>query len=325
MSIEAEVRAIRQSAAVARRPDVRTLELTGPDRGRFLNSMLTRDVSRLSPSQGAMAIKTNNRGRIEAVLRVRALEGAFQLDVLEAVATKLEKTLAGYIIMDDCAIADVSAGREVVSVLGPKAGEVLGAPLPQLVEHGFVREPNGRTIVRDAMLGLDGFEIHLPAGGAVGFIGEIVARGAVPVSLEALDVARVEAGVAIDGRDLDDTIPMEARLERALDFDKGCYVGQEVIARAHNLGGVKHILVGIVLEGDRVPEKDAPILLMDGRTRTGEVTSAVYSPTLDRVIALGYVKRAQESPGAEILVAPSSGSSPAPEIRGRIVDLPFVR
>jgi folate-binding protein YgfZ len=313
MTIEEEVRALRASAAVIQRPDVRTLELTGPDRVRFLEGMVSNNVSRIRTGEGAIALKTTNKGRIEGVLRVRADKESLFIDVSSVVADRVRQNLDQLIIMDDCAIADVSDRRRVISVFGPSSRALLGAPL--LADHAFADLPIGR-VIRDAMLGLEGYEAHVPVSSRL--FDELLEKGATSISPEALDTARIEQGVPLDGRDLEDTIPMEARLERALDFDKGCYVGQEVIARAHNLGGVKHILVGLVLEGETVPERDATILLADKTTKTGGVTSSVRSPTLGKVIALGYVKRSSENVGTELFVA-----LPSP-VRAHVALLPFV-
>ena len=128
-----------------------------------------------------------------------------------------------------------------------------------------------------------------------------------------------------DGVDIDvDTIPMEARLEPAIDFKKGCYVGQEVIARAHNLGGVKHILVGLSFEGDTPPPAGATLVSADESKNTGEVTSAVASPTLGRAIGLGYVRVAHQAPGTSLVVH-APGDSGAPIGRAEVASLPLVK
>jgi folate-binding protein YgfZ len=135
-------------------------------------------------------------------------------------------------------------------------------------------------------------------------------------------VLRVEAGVPRAGRELDeDTLPMEARLERALDFKKGCYVGQEVIARATNLGGIKHILVGLSLEGEPDALLGAALWPEAGDKVTGEITSAVRSPTLDgKVIGLGFVRKLHEAPGTVLEARMGDGRTAS----ARVTALPFV-
>lgn len=315
--IEQEVKAIWDAAAVLARPDVATLELTGPDRVRFLNGMVSNDVARLTPGKGLFALKTSSRGRVEGVLRVRALEDRFRVDLSAGVAERVRAILEQFIIMDDCAVRDVSSERDVVSIFGPRANDVIGAP--DLEPHAFAVEPE-RVVIKDAMLGLLGYELHVPRGEGDAVARRLVDNGAVPMSFEALDVARIEAGTPLDGRDIDDdTIPMEARLERGLSFEKGCYVGQEVIARATNLGGVKHILVGLAIDGDALPAPGAAILLGESGTQIGELTSVARSVSLGRIIGLGYVRRAHETPGTRLRIDVAG----AP-VAASVAELPFV-
>lgn len=309
--IDAEVKALRMGAAVLARPDVKTLRLVGPDRVRFLNGMVSNDVAALAPGQGVRAVKTSSKGRVEALVRVRATSDALFIDARAAVAERVRATLDQFIIMDDCAISDVSDARDVVSLVGPDSARVLDAaglgapalPLGALAPHAFA-SAGDVVIVADPTLGVPAFELHAPAGQGDALAERLVAVGATPISSEALEILRIEAGVPVDGRELDDeTFPMEARLESAISFSKGCYIGQEVIARATNFGGVKHILVGLVVDGDALPEEGAPVFVDGSDVRVGELTSIARSPTLGRTIALGYVRRTEEAPGTRVVVA----------------------
>ena len=324
MALDGEVRALREAAGALPRPEVSTLVLTGPDRQRYLNGMVSGNVARLQPGDGLLAVKPNGRGRVEAVVRVRAGEEALFLDLAAVVATQVQRSLEQLIIMDDCALADGTGGREVLGVCGPAAAEVLARAglegAAALAEHGS-RSFGEVTVIRDRGFGVDGFELHVPAGGAGAMLERLAAAGAARVSAEALEVLRVEAGVPRDGAELDDdVIPLEARLEPILDFTKGCYVGQEVIARAHNLGGVKHILVGVKVTGEVVPPLGAELFAASAADKvTGELTSAVRSPALG-VIGLGYVRRAHEAPGTALVVLWPEGRAEA-----EVAELPFVR
>ncbi|MCK6551220.1 hypothetical protein L6R52_35625 [Myxococcota bacterium] len=322
--IDAEVKVLRTGAGVLARPDVKTLRLVGPDRVRFLNGMVSNDVAALAPGQGVLAVKTSSKGRVEALVRVRAASDALLLDVTAAVAERTRATLEQFIIMDDCVISDVSAERDVVSIVGPEGAHVLAAAgfdgAAALAPHAST-SIGDVTVVADPSLGVPGFELHAPAGQGEAIALRLVAAGASPVSLAALDVVRVEAGVPADGRELDDeTFPMEARLEHAISFSKGCYIGQEVIARATNFGGVKHILVGLVVDGDALPEEGAPIFVEGSDVRAGELTSIVRSPTLGRTIALGFVRRTEEAVGTRLVVASASVG----RVGATVAALPFV-
>lgn len=319
------VSAFREGAAVLERPEVRTLAVTGPDRVRFLNGMVTNDVSALKDGEGMMAVKTSNRGRVEGVLRVRAFADRLAIDLLDVVAEKVRKTLDQFIIMDDCAVADVSDQREVVAIYGPEARKMLTGidlAVPKDLPQHFYVARDGVVVIREAMLGLDGFELHVPFGSGSAVRNSLLGQGAKRASWPDLDVARVEAGAPIDGRELDDdTIPMEARLDPAINMHKGCYVGQEVIARATNLGGVKHILVGVKLSGDEAAQEGTPLYSGPGGPRTGELCSVVWSPNMKCFIALAFVHKKDEAPGTTLVAKPDSGHPIADAL---VTALPFV-
>lgn len=318
MAIVDELRALGEGVAVIARESQCTLRLAGPDRVRFLNGMVTNDVTNLGQGQGVRAIKTNNRGRVEALMRVRTDGDAFLLDADAVVADKLRATLDMFIIMDDCTIADVSGDRAVIALLGPKARsiiEAVGWALPEAdaPPASFVQQ-DGRVVIVDDTFGVDGFEIHVAVDRAAADFDALVSAGATPASVQALDVARVERGVPVDERDVgDDTIPLEARLQSMISFTKGCYVGQEVISRATNLGQVNYLLVGVKL-GEAIDEGAE---LFAGDRRVGEVTSVVDSPT-HGTIALAYVHRKHEAPGT-VLAARSDDRS----VEATVVALPF--
>jgi folate-binding protein YgfZ len=313
-----EVQAIRSGAAVVLRPEVRTLALTGPDRVRFLNGMVSNDVAKLTPGRGQLAVKANNKGRIEGMLRVRMSEDALLLDVRDVVAAKILEVLDKFIVMDDCTIRDVSAERQILGLYGPESKKVLaGAGLDPgaLDPHAFVVK-GGATIIRDTWLFVDGYELHVEDAEALRE--KLIGAGATAISSEALDAARIEAGVPIDGVDLDEeTIPLEARLEHAIDYEKGCYVGQETIARATNFGQVRHVLVGLDIGGEQAPPHGAKIV--SGGKETGEITSAVVSPTLGRPIGIGYVRTSDDLIGNWVTVEHGGQTWEA-----AIASLPFV-
>src|SRR5687768_6706842 len=109
-----EVDTIRKGAGVIMRPDLRTLELTGEDRVRYLNGMVSNDVTKLSPGRGQLAVKASNKGRIEGMLRIRMREDAILIDLRAVVAAKVFSVLEKFIVMDDCTIRDISSERDVV-------------------------------------------------------------------------------------------------------------------------------------------------------------------------------------------------------------------
>jgi folate-binding protein YgfZ len=317
MKEEAEI--IRTGAGVIMRPDLRTFELTGVDRVRYLNGMVSNDVTKLSPGTGQLAVKASNKGRIEGMLRIRMREDAILIDVRAVVAAKVFAVLEKFIVMDDCSIRDVSSERDVVAIHGPASKQVLaaaGIDPGALEPYAFTRSGEV-VVVRDPWLRVDGYELHAPGGPALRQ--RLLDAGAKPISEEAVDAVRIEAGVPIDGVELgEDTIPLEARLEHAIDFTKGCYIGQEVISRATNLGQIRHVLVGLDLGGDRPPPRGAKII--SSGKETGEVTSAVMSPTLGRMIGMGYVRSSDDLIGNWLTITDGSGG----QWDATVAALPFV-
>ncbi len=333
--------AVQRGVALCRRPELRTLMLEGPDRVRFLNGMLTQDVRALSAGRGAPALKVSAKGRIEASVRVRASEDRLFLEVRALRADKLLRTLEQHMIMDDCSIQDVSAARTVLTLLGPSSssllGSVLGAPVPALEPDasgpviGGVNPPagataplyasapviGGLTVIADRSWGVPGLELHVPPADAEALFQRLIEGGAVPISDGELEIIRIERGVPLDGPELDEeTLPMEAKLSAAVSLEKGCYVGQEVIARGTNLGGVNYALVGIALGAQ--PEVPGTTLYAAGEDKAqGELCSVCYSPRLGQHIALAYVRKAHEAPGSAL----EAGVERHPV---RVAALPFV-
>lgn len=327
------LQAVREGAALCRRPELRTLLLEGPDRVRFLNGMLTQDVRALGPGQSALALKVSAKGRIEASVRVRAAEDRLLLEVRALRADKLLRTLEQHMIMDDCSIRDVSSERTVLSLLGPASasllGALLGAPLPALgvsdeasggakpLARCSFLELDGLTVIADRSFGLPGLELHVPPARADALFSGLERLGAAPISEAELEIVRIERGVPVDGPELDeDTLPMEAKLSAAVSLEKGCYVGQEVIARGTNLGGVQYGLVGVALGAEASPPGTSLYAGAEDKPQ-GELCSVCYSPRLGQHIALAYVRKAHEAPGTELW----AGSLRHPV---RVSALPFV-
>lgn len=295
----AAVAALRDSAGVLVRPDVLTVRVSGSDRIRFLNGMLSNDVEKLGIGEGQRAVKASAKGRVEGVLRVRRCELDVLLDLREVSAGRVAGELVKFIVMDDVSISDASSERQVVSIHGPESRAVLAKVGFQAIpERNLSFTTGDPTIIRDDEFGVEGYELHVGDAGRT--LEALVAQGAVEVTFPDLDIVRVEAGRPLDGVDIDlDTIPMEARLEEAIDLDKGCFIGQEVIARATLRGGVKHRLVGLRF-GDRLPPAGAELWPEGAERAAGELTSSVFSPTLKRFIGLGYLHIDHEAPGTRL-------------------------
>lgn len=322
VNIQAQVEALRNGAGVCLRPELLTLKVSGPDRVRYLNGMLTNDVTALNVGDAHRSVKTTHKGKVQGVLRVRAEAEALLVDVLEVAAPVVAEALLKLLIMDDATLSDATPERSVLSIQGADAAGLMtraGYDVDGLASMQH-RASDGVTLIRDDLHGVPGYEVHLAPADSAEVLRKLLDEGGVAVSPEAIKVLRVEAGVPIDGDDLDDsTIPLEARLEPAISFTKGCFLGQEVLARAHNLGGVKHILVGLQVEGDVVPEAGAEIFAEGVDKATGEVTSPVFSPACGGVIALGYVRVVHQEANTALRLRWSGQETGA-----HVVPLPFV-
>ena len=314
MSVADEVLATRRTAGVFRLEDRALLEVRGSDRVRYLQGQLTNDVARLDASRadsGCQALVLTREGRIVAAFQVIARPDAFWLETDAAAAPAAIARLEKFVIADDVAIADRSAAFVRLGVEGPHAPALLATATGAALEV----PPDGAVVAQ-----IDGAEVVVAAFGWSGEAARqiLVARehadrveaalraaalahGAVVASAAALEVLRVEAGTPRFGAELGEhTLPAELRLEhRAISFTKGCYTGQEVVARMHSRGRVGHLLVGIAIDGDALPAIGATIEAAG--SRIGDVTSAAHSPHAGS-IALGFVRRGSDEPGTALVV-----------------------
>lgn len=287
------------------------LEFTGPDRVRYLNAVLTNNVRDLKDGDGNISLLLNAQGHILAEVETYALADRLLLVSYAMIRERLVSTLEKYIIMDDVTLEDVSDRNAVVSLEGPRSTEVvamLGGPaLESLAELGHT-EINIAEIpcrmVRRSPNGVAGCEFIVDRSRAA----ELwkVLEGAVrvhdggPVGYEALNVLRLEAGVPWFGYDFSEKqIPHEAGLEKThISYTKGCYTGQEIVERVRSRGHVNRRLVGLKFSSDEPPPADTPLRV--GDTEVGRVTRAAYSPAWRCAIAMGYVRRENNSVGSEL-------------------------
>lgn len=299
--------------------------LTGEDRITFLQGMVSNDVKRLADGEGVYATMLTVQGRVVTDLRIYRLAEALWLDVPAPRLTTARETLGKYIVADDVEIEDLD-DVPLLALEGPVAAAVCQAALG--IDLSTLRPLNHVPFELDGSVGR---LVAVSHGGEVGALcfaprplgpslwRRLVAAGAAPVGLAALDVARVEAGIPWVGIDMDDSyLAPEVGLADGLNFRKGCYIGQEVVERVAARGQVQRKLVGLVLAGDTLPTSGAVVLHED--KEVGRVTSAVLSPALGCAIALAYVRRSAWERGTSVEVAFGA------ERRGSatIADLPFL-
>ncbi len=325
MSLAEIVAATRSSAGLFVMEDRALLELRGDDRVRWLDGMISGDVQALvdgDEGSGCYATLLTNRGAIVADLHVGRLGDFFVLESRRDQLPKILETLTRFIIADDVTLRGLGEDLEALGLEGPRAAQVLSATVGSEValaaEDWAALEIAGRRVWVAAFgfSGETGFQIHLAREDRSTVEAALEAAGKsydlVRGDATALEVMRIEAGIPALCSELgEDVFPAEARLERAISISKGCYVGQEIVARLRARGQVNHLLVGLRIEGDALPALDTT--LSAKQRRTGEITSAAVSPVYGP-IALGYVRREHSAVGTRV------------EFEGgaaRIVALPF--
>jgi folate-binding protein YgfZ len=306
--------AARRRAAVLDRSDRGRVLISGADRASYLQGLFTNDIAALGPGQGLYTAWLTPQGRMIADLWVYELGDGILLTmdggVRETVCTKLEQ----FVFAEDVQVVDATEALSQVAIIGPHAAPMaaaaLGVPresVERIGERGNVRLASavGPTIVtRTTDAGEGGYDLYGPGAASGALVERLTAAGAAPLDPETAEAIRIEAGVPRFHRDMDEeTIPLEAGLEStAISFTKGCYVGQEVIVRVlhRGHGRIARKLVGLAIEGAAVPPAGAAVRA--GEREIGRVTSAVFSPALQRPIALAYVHRDFVEPGTRVKI-----------------------
>ena len=302
--------ALRENAAWLDLSSRGRIFASGEDRLRLLHAMTTNQVKELQPDQGCYAFFLNPQGRILADANLFILPDRILLDVEPEVRESLYQHLDKFIIADDVTLEDVSESLTAISVEGPKAEEVLaamGAPIPE-APYSHV-DWDGRIVARVNASGEPGFRIF----------GEKLPH--TPADAESVRVVRLEHAKPRYGEDIfDTTLPQETQQKHALNFNKGCYIGQEIVERIRSRGHVNRLLVGLRIDGAEAPASGTK-LSADG-AEVGEITSAAFSPALGKFVALGYVRaqfathntalRAGDSNAITTPVAGSPEAAPVP-------------
>ncbi len=321
----AEYAALRDAAGVIDRSPLGKVIVTGRDRQSFLQGMLSNDVKSLEPGQGTAAAFLDAHGKVMALLTVYALEDRLLLELPPSLTEKTLQALDKFLISEKAAFEAADEAFAVLAVQGPGARsllEKLAGRTLDLAPYYHVEAPIAGAPVRvinRAEGHVAGFHCWTAAAHGAALWRALVAEGARPVGMEALNVLRMEAGMPWYGHDVDETVILpETRLEQLVSYTKGCYIGQEVVARVKYRGHVNRALSGLIVDGDRVPAPGAAVMA-DGK-EIGRITSAVRSLALGRPIALSYLRREHFAPGSAVGVQDGGALLPA-----RVAELPFVR
>jgi tRNA-modifying protein YgfZ len=311
VELDGQYRALRERAGYLDRSGRGKLMVRGSDGAEFLQGQLTNDVEALEPNAGCYAALLDRKGRTQADMRVLHLEtGELWLDTEPETTATVERHLRMYSVGREVEVEDVTGEWAILSVIGPGAAEVAGAPpLGSEDDQRFYQRDGLELLAVATDAGLD-LIVRSPQGAA---LRQLLERSeAVEVSEAAAEIVRVESGRPRFGRETTSaTLPQEAGIdERAVSFTKGCYIGQETVARLHYKGKPNRHLRGLSLD-EPVTDGDAIVL---GEREVGQVGTAVISPALGP-IALAVIRREAE-PGARVQIGD-------PGVSAQVVDVPF--
>lgn len=324
-----EYEAARNRVGISDLSDRGKLRLSGKDHLKFLQGMLTNDVMKLGEGEGMYAAILTVKGRMLSDMHVYGEKESVLLDLEPGLNIKVGEILKRYRLSYKANIDDLTESMGLLYIHGPLARRLLvqvtgveKLPLEELSHMRAAIDGRDVTIVRISRTGGEGYDIYAPAD-ALSDIWKVLienggAHGIMPVGRSALDTLRIESGIPLYGADMDEeTIPIEAGIWNALNFEKGCYVGQEVVARIKWRGHVNRHLSGLVLSDEKIPRKGSEIFV--GEKKIGYVTSAVRSPALGKPLALGYVRREYIEPGTSVRIKLPDGSFE----EARVTPLPF--
>lgn len=289
-------------------PNRTHIELRGSDRASFVHNLCTNDIKRLQPGQGCEAFITDVRGK--TIGHVLAFLGTENL-TLEAVPNQSEilmQHLDKYLITEDVQLLDQTDEKTEIALLGAAATATLnqaGLSAPaESYEHDDcdLGTLGGKTVSvrRVAMTSTPVFLLQSTAADVFVVEKALSAAGAVSADEPFLDTARIEFGWPVFGQDITaSNLPQELNRDAAaISFTKGCYLGQETVARIDALGHVNRLLVGIRFEGEQVPTLGSA-LSVAGK-EVGNVTSVTFSPRLSAPLALGFVRTEHAGSGTRL-------------------------
>jgi folate-binding protein YgfZ len=330
--VSAELTALRECAVVLDGSHRSRVCLTGADRVRFLHGQVTNNINALGTGRGCYAALVTAKGKMESDLHIHCLEEELLLEFEPGLTSKVTSRLETYIVADDVEVVDIRPHVGLLSVQGPRAADVmqrlgLGVPLPS---HGYESVSLSDAacgewvLVNLPRVGTVGFDLFVANAALERFMDKLVVAtrevGGTAGGWDAMEAARIEAGIPRFGQDMDETnIPLEAGLEeRAVRYNKGCYIGQEVLNRIHSIGQVTRSLRGLLLPRDLAELPPRGEKLWHQGKEVGYITSSLESARFGRPLALGYVRKEVNTAETRLEIVTPNGNLPV-----TIVPLPF--
>lgn len=305
----------RESVALIDKNYRAILSFAGADRVRYLNAMLTGNIRDLRPGHGDISLLLSPQGRILAEVQTLALEDRLLAISYAMIRERLIETFDKFIIMDDVVLEDWTEAFGTLAIEGPKAADILrelcSLDLNSMDDLSHAEKTiSGFScrIVRTSYDEIAGADILCPRENLAALWNSLLdaarKHGGGPAGYDALNVLRLEQGVAWYGVDFDENqIPHQAALEKShISYTKGCYTGQEIVERVRSRGQIQRRRVMLKFSGDTVPRPGEPLFASDAENRAeiGFVTRAAKSPKLGAVIGMGYVRREQMDGGSKV-------------------------
>lgn len=331
----AEYAAVRDSGAGLSDLSPRgRIRVGGSEAVQFLNGLITNDMKTLVENSWMPAAFPNVQGRLIAGVRVMRVKNeetdsvcpTYLIDTEAITHGSVLKALQRFTLAGDFRVNDITNQTAEFTLQGERSPELIrslmGEEAAILPSNGAIRttcEETGLTLLRSTHTSENGFDLIVNSENALDLWKALLNAGARPVGHEALEVLRIEAGIPRYGVDMDETNVVTEALDDAVSYTKGCYVGQEIIARIKYRGHVAKKLSGIAFNGTAEVEAGATIKSLDGKD-VGRITSVAFSPRLGRTLALGYLKYDYVSPGTEVKAVFGDQEFP-----GHVTELPFVR
>ncbi len=325
---QGEHHAVRQGVGILDLSHRGRLRIIGGDRAKYLHRIISNEVEGLNVGEGNYATILTNRGKIITDMKVYVFEDAIGVETNTETTEILCQELDKYLIADDVTIEDITDGSGAIGIHGPKSAELIqnafGLDVGQFPEYHTVLHKIDNcwvACIRANETGEVGYNLYTESASIEWLWNTLLTKGwdlgAQPVGLTALNSLRIEAGIPRYGAELDDSIiPLEAELEHAVSFEKGCYIGQEIVARMKYRGHPNRVLRGLEIDHDTPPQQGDAIF--NGEKKVGWITSAINSLTIEKTIAMGYVRTAFTDEGSKVEVETASG-----RVKAMVMLLPF--
>lgn len=306
-----QVAALRQKAGLLVDFPRCLLSVTGKEAVSFLHNIVSHDIKGLPVGQGQPACLLNRQGKIRSAFIVHRQAKELLLEMPPELLTPTLEALRQHVVSEAVEFLDATSRYRIIGLHGPLAAQILDG----------VEKPGLLWVERWDLFRVPGYQLWVSPESEAG-VREHLKKIGRPLGLEdigpeAFEILRIEAGVPWPGKEMEETVILnELGTEDWMSFAKGCYVGQEIVARIKYRAHPPRLLTGFFIEGNNPPPSRSPILL--GLETAGSVTSSCFSPTLNRVIALGFLQFGLSD--EKYLIQTPSGNLPAQK-----TDLPFIR